>query len=69
MAIQQKVLTLSDVVETDRKRIIELYRSRPILWVSEMPPDREKTKTAWDFIAETSSSYERKFEGELVPFN
>ncbi|KAI6199475.1 hypothetical protein M3Y96_00631100 [Aphelenchoides besseyi] len=58
---------LSAVTDTERFKIIDLYRERPVLWSRKVSPGtREAVSNAWIQIAASISSPDRQFAVELV---
>ncbi|KAI6237448.1 hypothetical protein M3Y95_00266100 [Aphelenchoides besseyi] len=56
---------LKDVQDTDRFKLIELYRQQPILWLRRNET-REETAKAWTEIVESVSTSTRRFSLGLV---
>lgn len=60
-------IQLGEVVDSDRFKIIDLYKQCPVLWCKE-GAGRDKTLAAWNFIAENVSTTERVFTSRFPPY-
>lgn len=63
--MMNSVLDLSNVVEAEKSRLIELVRSQSALWGPGQLKAKGATDPAWQYIAQVLSTPDRVFDGKL----
>ncbi|KAI6170339.1 hypothetical protein M3Y97_01163000 [Aphelenchoides bicaudatus] len=64
--VQQPIIPIKEVNETDRHRLIGMVVQRPMIWSKNVPVNKDEVKAAWEFMAQAMTTPGRGFDVTLV---